>query len=134
MDPMTSRPMTLGEMQREFSLCVAHLIYYIYSRGYAVSFGDAYRDPRAFGVQGDKPYILNGIDKVRVYGEKNSAHKNRLAIDLNLFDKNGAYLSSTEAHKEFGEHWKSLHFAAKWGGDFAHKDGNHYSFAFQGVA
>lgn len=42
------------------------------------------------------------------YSSANSVHKQRLAIDLNLF-KGGVYQTSTEAHKPLGEYWKSLH-------------------------
>jgi hypothetical protein len=104
--------MSLNKIQWDFTKCVARLLLRMEEDGYDVSFGDAYRDPRA------------------PYGHPNSAHKKRLAIDLNLF-KDGAYLSLTEDHAEFGEYWKTLHPLARWGGDF--EDGNHYSFEHEGV-
>lgn len=57
----------------------------------------------------------------------NSLHYLRLAIDINLFSKEGSFLDATEAHRPFGEFWESLHPLCKWGGDFKNKDGNHYS-------
>lgn len=108
---------TLGQKQRKFTLMVAELIQFAYSRGYELSFGDAYRDPRAFGPVGTQRY----------YSSANSLHKERLAIDLNLF-KNGRFLTSTEDHRELGEFWESI--GGTWGGRF--NDGNHYSIEHNG--
>jgi hypothetical protein len=115
--------MTLGEKQREFSFHVAMLIQHIYAMGYQVSFGDTFRDPRAFGEQSVKG----------PYGRSRSAHKNRLAIDLNLF-VDGTYVPHTGAHRQFGEYWKALHRDNKWGGDFRREDGNHYSREHNGIS
>lgn len=111
--------MTLGKQQRVFSKLVAEFILYIYSKGYEVSLGDAYRDPRVHGAVGVKTS----------YSSSNSLHKDRLAIDLNLF-LNGKYLTSTEDWKELGEYWETLHPLCRWGGRF--QDGNHFSMEWQG--
>lgn len=115
--------MTLGQKQRLFTRLVAKLIEFAYSQGYELSLGDAYRDPRVHGDMGVK----------KSYSAPNSSHKERLAIDLNLFE-DGAYLTTTEAHKPLGEYWKSLHADCRWGGDFKNADGNHYSMTHQGRA
>ncbi len=112
--------MSLGEKQRKFPLLLMSLIHYIYGKGYEVTWGDGYRDPRVFGNIGDKTG----------YGHKNSCHKLKLAQDLNLF-KDGVYLSKTEDHKEFGEYWESLDPDCTWGGVF--QDGNHYSMTHKGM-
>ena len=109
--------MTLGQMQRKFTLMVAKLITYAYEQGYELTVGDAYRDPRLHGELGEK----------KGYGAANSNHKIRLAIDLNLF-RDGKFLSSTEAHTPLGEYWESI--GGAWGGRF--NDGNHYSLEWQG--
>lgn len=62
--------------------------------------------------------------------KRNSVHYNRMAIDINLFTKEGAYLTDTESHRPFGEFWESLHPLCRWGGRF--HDGNHYSLEWQG--
>lgn len=111
------RNKTLGQKQRMFALMVAELIQHAYSLGYEVTFGDAYRDPRVHGEVGHK----------KSYSSANSVHKQRLAIDLNLF-KNGKYLTATEDHLELGEFWESL--GGSWGGRF--NDGNHYSIEHNG--
>ena len=113
--------MTLGEKQREFTYHVSQLIQHIYAMGYTCTFGDAFRDPRTHGVQGED----------KAYGEPTSAHKNRLAVDLNLFLDN-SFIRSTEPHRQFGTYWKALHRDNVWGGDF--DDGNHYSRRHDNVA
>ena len=62
---------------------VAQLIDKAHELGYELTFGDAYRDPRVHGEQGVK----------KSYSEGRSAHKHRLAVDLNLF-KDGTFLST----------------------------------------
>jgi hypothetical protein len=110
--------MTLGQKQRQLVRMLAELINYAYSNGYELTLGDAFRDPRLHGEVGVK----------KGYGHFKSAHKQRLAIDLNLF-KDGKYLTSTEAHKPLGEFWESL--GGTWGGRF--NDGNHYSIEHNGI-
>lgn len=111
--------LTLGQKQRVFSRMVADLLLFIYESGHEVSFGDAYRDPRVHGPVGSK----------RSYSSASSLHKQRLAIDLNLF-KDGRFLTSTEDHRPFGEYWESI--GGTWGGRFSNPDGNHYSAAHNG--
>lgn len=103
--------MTLRERQYEFAKRVAYLILQAYNMGYTVSLGDAYRDRRVFGDVGES----------KGYGHPKSKHKQRLAIDLNLF-KDGEYLTKTSDHKQLGEWWESQ--GGVWGGRF--DDGNHY--------
>jgi hypothetical protein len=112
--------MSLRKTQSEFARLVADLIRTAYELGYEVTLGDAYRDPRLHGDMGVK----------LGYGHPKSAHKIRLAIDLNLF-KDGEFLEGSEAHRELGEWWEKQHSLARWGGRF--NDGNHYSFEWNGV-
>jgi hypothetical protein len=105
---------TLRQQQSRFARSVADLILKAHELGFQVTLGDAYRDPRVFGPMGSR----------RGYGRPNSQHKQRLAIDLNLF-RDGHYLSSTEAHRPLGEWWERQHPDARWGGRW--EDGNHYS-------
>jgi len=112
--------MTLGQKQRLFMSLLPRLIDYIYDQGYECTIGDGFRDPRSHGKMGEEG----------VYGRARSAHKHRLAIDLNLF-KDGEYLTTTEDHRPFGEYWERLHIFNEWGGHF--DDGNHYSMMHEGV-
>ena len=113
--------MTLREKQALFAFHVAGLIRRIFESGKSCTFGETYRFPHQAAAN-----AVSGI------GIKNSLHCDRLAIDLNLFDSAGKYLTSTEAHREFGEWWERQHPLARWGGRFAKPDGNHYSFEHQG--
>jgi hypothetical protein len=112
--------MTLRQTQAEFAALVPRLINYAIGLGYEVTLGDAYRDPRVHGALGVK----------LGYGHAKSAHKQRCAIDLNLF-KNGAFLATSESHRDLGEWWEQQHPLARWGGRF--NDGNHYSFEIGGI-
>ncbi len=97
----------LRDQQSQFARMVALLIHYATAKGYELTFGDAYRDPRV------------------TYGHPDSFHKRRLAVDFNLF-KDGVYMDKTDDHLELGEFWESI--GGTWGGRFSHPDGNHYSY------
>jgi len=109
---------SLRQKQSRFTIMISHLIIWAYAQGYEMTEGDSFRDPRVHGAQGVKGS----------YSEGKSAHKNRLARDLNLF-KNGKFLQTTEDHKPIGEKWESM--GGTWGGRF--NDGNHYSLEHNGV-
>ena len=109
--------MTLGQKQRKFTRMIADLIVFAYSRGYELTFGDAFRDPRVHGDVGAK----------KSYSPASSNHKIRLAVDFNLF-RGGQYLTGTEDYAELGEFWESL--GGAWGGRF--NDGNHFSLEHEG--
>jgi hypothetical protein len=105
----------LNDKQINFARLIPRLIDKAFELGYAVTLGDAYRDPRC------------------PYGSEVSLHKQRLAIDLNLFRKEGTqwvFCPNTEDHKVLGEFWESLDSDCAWGGRF--KDGNHYSLKHEG--
>jgi hypothetical protein len=112
--------MSLRKLQSEFARIVPRLIDKAYEMGYEVTLGDAYRDPRVHGRMGVR----------KSYSHPKSAHKVKLAIDLNLF-RDGEYLETTEDHRPLGEWWEQQHPLARWGGRF--DDGNHYSFEWEGV-
>lgn len=109
---------TLGQKQRRFTRMLADLINFAYANGYELTVGDAYRDPRLHGEMGVK----------KGYGHASSNHKQRLAMDFNLF-KDGKFLTGTEDHRPIGEYWESI--GGTWGGRF--NDGNHYSIEHNGV-
>jgi len=109
--------MSIRKKQSTFVQMVGDLIDYAYREGYELTFGDAYRDPRIHGHIGTK----------EGYGRRDSLHKERLAIDLNMF-KDGRYLTSTEDHRPLGEFWEKM--GGSWGGRF--NDGNHYSLEHDG--
>jgi hypothetical protein len=113
--------MTLLDKQQLFATLVPRLITQALALGYQATLGDAYRDPRVFGKQGER----------KGYGQARSAHKQRLAVDLNLF-RDGKFLANTSDHAELGAYWESLHQDCVWGGQF--QDGNHYSMRHGNIA
>lgn len=108
--------MTLREKQSIFAKNVASLIDFIYSKGHSITFGEAYRTPEQAEI-----YAKEGK------GIKNSLHCKKLAIDINLFDNSGNYVTSMPAIQYYGMYWKSLHPLNRWGGDFKPLvDSNHF--------
>lgn len=97
-------PSEILKQQQLFTQKIGELIRFAGSKGYGLTFGDAY------AKSGHAP---------------NSKHYSRLAVDFNLF-KDGVYLKKTEDHKPLGEYWESI--GGTWGGRFKKKDGNHYSW------
>jgi len=106
--------MKLGAKQELFMRLLPRLIDKAHELGFEIRGGDLERNQAVFGIMG----IKNG------YGHKNSCHKLKLAIDLNLF-LDGKWQTETEQHEELGEWWESQHELCRWGGRF--NDGNHYS-------
>jgi hypothetical protein len=119
--------MSLGKKQELFMRLLPRLIDKAHELGFEVRGGDLFRNPEAFGEHGTND-LKNG--EKAPYGHKNSCHKLKLAIDLNLF-KNGKFMQSTEDHKELGEWWEKQHEDCRWGGRF--NDGNHYSITMWGA-
>lgn len=114
--------MTLGEQQRIFTHNIGKLIVFAYERGYELTFGDAYRDPRLA--------VLNAQEGK---GIVKSLHTQRLAVDFNLF-KDDVYLPKSEDYAVLGVYWKTLDPLNRWGGDFKPvPDGNHFSSMYGGV-
>lgn len=113
--------MTLKEQRWAFTQALAQLIIQARLLGYDVALGEVKRT--AAQAQANS---ASGA------GIKNSLHLLCLAADLDLYIK-GVYQETTEAHRQLGSFWKTLHPLARWGGDFRPKpDGNHYSFEWEG--
>ncbi len=108
--------MKLWEKQSIFSQNVAKLLQFISAHGFNATFGETYRTPEQ---------AL--LDSKSGKGIAKSLHCERLAIDLNLLDRGGQYLTDKCQYQPFGEYWKSLHPSNKWGGDFPKLvDSNHF--------
>lgn len=107
--------MKLSEVQQLFSRDIVRLLKHMEDKGFKYTFGEAFRTAEQAEL-----YAKQGK------GIKNSLHCQRLALDINLFDADGKFLDSTDAHAEFGTYWESLHPGNRWGGRFPKPDGNHY--------
>ena len=112
----------LSIKQRKHARLIPRLVDKFHELGYELSHGDAYRDKRCN------------------YGHWDSAHRNRLANDYNVF-KDGVYLKEGKAFKEVGEYWESLDPDCCWGGRFGESspgagdgwDGGHFSTVYRGM-
>jgi len=105
----------LVDKQQAFALAIAKLIQHAEQIGTPVTFGDAYRDPRLHGGMGVKA----------AYGEANSCHKIRLAVDFNII-LNGK-LAPVAAYAKLHDYWDTLGGAKR-----IEKDLNHFSFEHNG--
>ncbi len=97
--------MALNPVQFKFTKMVALLLEHAHAIGFNVRIADAYRNEKCS------------------HGHPNSLHRKYLAIDIDLFDMDGNYLSKTSEHEPLGLYWESI--GGTWGGRF--DDGNHYS-------
>jgi len=114
--------MKLGAKQELFARLMCQLITKMHQDGYEVRMGEVWRSKAAA-----EDNARRGV------GVLNSAHRLKLAVDINLFlDSN--YLTTTEDHRVFGEYWEGLHELCRWGGRFKRRDGNHYSLFHNGVS
>lgn len=104
----------LEHNQAFFALNVSKLIQFIVSKGYAVTFGEAWRPPEMAQI-----YAKEGK------GIVHSQHIKRLAVDLNIFDPEGKLLTTNEQYQQFGDFWESICNANRWGGYFVSKYGGH---------
>ena len=107
----------LLQLQWKFSEMTVRLFAEIKRLGYRWTYGDAYRDPRLHGALGEK----------KGYGHRESCHKIRLAVDINLFTADGVYLQSDEGHAQLHDFWESIGGARRIPGD-----ANHYSLEYRG--
>ena len=141
--------MGLRKRQSEFAFALSKLLTYMYSNGYEATIQDVTAANFHFLISFLKTIIhylpVNYQDKLlkfirylkRKSHSKKSSHYIKLAADINLF-KNGKYLNKTKDHVEFGIYWESL--GGFWGGRIGEsesgsgdgKDGNHYSFSYNG--
>jgi hypothetical protein len=101
----------LGDKQRQFTLILAKLILYAYSRGYELTLGEGYVDDGKGHMPGSVHYV-------------------RIAQDLNLF-KNKVWLDKgPECEAGFAmlhDYWDSI-----GGSKRIDKDMNHFSLEYQG--
>ncbi len=96
--------MRLGEKQELFAKLYAEHILWLYEQGYACRLGDVFAHDRH---------------------KADSNHYLKIAGDINLFDAEGEFITTTEGHRFSGEKWETRHELCRWGGRF--NDGNHYS-------
>jgi hypothetical protein len=109
--------MSLSAQQKMFAKDVSRLIQYVFDYGYSCTLGEAFRTPEQAS-----------LDLLHAIGIKDSLHCLRLAIDLNVFNDKGEYLTDSKYYEPFGVYWEGLSVANRWGGHFNKQliDGNHF--------
>lgn len=121
-----SENQTLSVYQQKCANAIANFIAQIpaiENGRYSVSFGEAHRP-----VSVAREYAQRGI------GIANSLHTQRLAVDLNLFDR-GVYQTTTEAHKPLAEMWMQVgeQMGVTPAAGYYFNDGVHFSCEWNGV-
>lgn len=114
------------EIQDKFTGLIGILINKVHNFGYRLTFGEAWRPPEMAKIYAEEG---KGIVK--------SLHTERLAVDFNAF-LGDEYLDGSKPEHiphllKLGELWESLDPNCTWGGRFAMKDYNHYSYQHYGI-
>ena len=137
---------TLRQKQSRFARQVPRLIDYAHALGYEVTFGECYRtdeqaEIHALGFQGREavaqlierqfPMLAAKIRNNTGNGIRNSLHGKRLALDLQLFDSEGRWITEVYPYQLVGEYWESLGPDHRWGGRFG--DTPHFSIEHDGI-
>ena len=108
---------TLGQMQREFAICFARLIVWIYDQGWQVTFSEGYIGDSIDKASEDTPHKRTGN------------HFRKLAVDINLFI-NGVLISNGNhsAWRAIHRCWATLHPDARE----VPGDANHIGLLYEG--
>lgn len=118
--------MTLGDKQAAFTDCFSRLIVWA-NRKTGVRL--RYREV------GRYQWVADEMAR-QGKGVRRSTHVSfcggDAVLDL-LVDGRWVYQTSSEAYRFLGEKWETMHELARWGGRFARRDGNHFSFEHNGV-
>ena len=104
--------MLLSKIQQLFARDTVLLFKYIDDLNYSFTYGEAMRSKEQAEI-----YAKQGK------GIKDSLHCQRLAIDINLFNEKGEYLTKESDYEKIGVFWESLSPCNRWGGAFRKKDG-----------
>lgn len=116
--------MELSGYQKAFSISLEQLLQWLRDNNYSVTIGEAYRPPEMAAI-----YAKEGK------GITHSLHTERLAIDLNVFDRDGKFLTEVADLEPIGIYWESLSTNLMphcWGGRFERVDADHFSIGYEG--
>jgi hypothetical protein len=144
---------TLSQKQWRFLRYVGKLVAWAEREGYALTGAELFRSPEQAAIHATPgtsleiaagriedicPAIAREFRalakrRVGVAGREMSIHRDRLAIDLNLFI-DGRWQQDSAAYEPLGVYWESLGPDCIWGGRFSMPDGNHFSLRHDGRA
>lgn len=110
--------MSLRAQQHLFVSDVIALINFAWQSGFDITFGEVYRT-----IEQQRLYVQQGRSQTM-----NSQHLNRLAIDLNFFDRaTGELICDKKRLQPLGDYWESLSGFNQWGGNWkSFKDIPHF--------
>jgi hypothetical protein len=110
--------MRLSAIQQLFARDIVRLLLFMESKEFSYTFGEALRSKEQAEI-----YAQQGK------GIVNSLHCQKLAMDINLFDNKGTYLTDAKDYAQFGVYWESLTPCNRWGGNFHDKNGKVFADA-----
>lgn len=100
--------MGMSDIQCKFAYDVGRLLTFAASLGIKITFGEAERPQEM-----QELYLQTGKSKA-----KRSKHQDRLAVDLNIFGKDGTYPADNDTYDLLGNYWERLSPENRWGGHF----------------
>lgn len=116
-------PRTLHQRQWLHVQLTAKLIEWAAAHNFVLTWGETYRLPAQA--------VANAASGA---GIRNSLHILRLAVDFQLFDANGKYLTDAADYKPLADYWITLDPLCRAGYYFASVDADHFSITYQGVS
>lgn len=115
-------PRTLHQRQVLHTLLTSELIAWAATQGMNLTWGETYRVPAQAAAN-----AASGA------GIANSLHIQRLAVDFQLFDAQGKYLTDASAYKPLADYWLTLDPLCCAGYYFHSCDADHFSITHNGT-
>lgn len=115
-------PRTLHQRQVLHTQLVSELIAWAQTQGYDLTWGETWRVPAQA--------TANAVSGA---GIVNSLHIQRLAVDFNLFDEAGKWITDPAAFKPLADYWLTLDPLCCAGYYFHSVDADHFSITHNGV-
>lgn len=120
---MDNDPRTLHQRQVLHVRCTAKLILWAETALKDLTWGETYRTPAQAA--------LNAKAGV---GIALSLHTQRLAVDFQLFDASGVYITDAAAYKPLADYWLTLDPLCRAGYYFHTVDADHFSITYKGFS
>jgi hypothetical protein len=115
-------PRTLHQRQVLHVRLTSELIAWAETQGYALTWGETFRTQAQANAN-----AASGA------GIAHSLHLLRLAVDFQLFDAAGNYVSDAAAYKPLADYWLTLDPLCCAGYYFHSVDADHFSITYQGI-
>jgi len=133
--PSPSRRSSLRELREDFGAAIARLVIEAAQGDFGSEVALVFDEGRIIlsrkGKTPGMPGVLPFEDRLHMKG---SLHYLGIAQDLNLYIGGKHIDTHHEVWDLIGKRWKEMDPLAAWGGDFASRDYNHFSFRYGGRA